>query len=64
VDNITHAFVGAAMAECALPANQSTRARAMFMSVGVLAANAPDRVCGSSRRPGERQADSSAVVSR
>jgi inner membrane protein len=42
VDNITHAFVGAAMAECALPANHSARTRAMFMSVGVIAANAPD----------------------
>jgi inner membrane protein len=42
VDNFTHAFVGAAMAECALPTDALSRTRAVFMCVGVVAANAPD----------------------
>ena len=42
MDNITHAFVGAAMAECALPGAPSPRTRAMFTCVGVVAASAPD----------------------
>jgi inner membrane protein len=42
VDNITHAFVGAAMAECALPQQSSRPTRAVFMCAGVVAANAPD----------------------
>jgi inner membrane protein len=42
VDNVTHSFVGAAIAECALPAGASPRTRAVFMWVGVIAANAPD----------------------
>jgi membrane-bound metal-dependent hydrolase YbcI (DUF457 family) len=42
VDNVTHAFVGAAMAECALPTDALSRTRAVFMCVGVVAANAPD----------------------
>jgi inner membrane protein len=42
VDNVTHAFVGAAMAECAAPAGVSTRTRAAMIGVGVCAANAPD----------------------
>jgi inner membrane protein len=42
VDNVTHSFVGAAMAECALPNGALSRSRAVFMCVGVIAANAPD----------------------
>jgi inner membrane protein len=42
VDNITHAFVGAAMGEYAAPRETSARTRIAFMSVGVIAANAPD----------------------
>jgi inner membrane protein len=42
VDNVTHAFVGAAMAECALPRVPPLRARLVFMCVGIVAANAPD----------------------
>lgn len=42
MDNVTHAFLGAAMAECAVPRNASPAARTVFMSVGVIAANAPD----------------------
>jgi inner membrane protein len=42
VDNITHAFIGAAMAECAVPRSASPRARTVFMCAGVIASNAPD----------------------
>ena len=42
MDNITHAFVGAAMAECAVPRAPSPRTRAVFICAGVIAANAPD----------------------
>jgi inner membrane protein len=42
MDNITHAFVGAAMAECAVPRAASPRTRTALMCVGVVAANAPD----------------------
>ena len=42
MDNITHAFIGAAMAECAVPKRASPRARTVFMCAGVIAANAPD----------------------
>jgi inner membrane protein len=42
VDNVTHAFVGAAMAECALPRDAITRTRVVLMCAGVVAANAPD----------------------
>jgi inner membrane protein len=42
VDNVTHTFVGAAMAECAVPRDALSRTRVVFMSAGVLAANAPD----------------------
>jgi inner membrane protein len=42
VDNITHAFLGAAMAECAVPRNASAGVRTAFMCAGVVAANAPD----------------------
>ena len=42
MDNITHALVGAAMAECAAPRGASARARAAFLVVGVVSANAPD----------------------
>lgn len=42
MDNITHAFVGAAMAECAVPRAPSPRTRAVFICAGVVAANAPD----------------------
>jgi inner membrane protein len=42
VDNVTHTFVGAAMAECAMPRDASSRTRVVFISAGVLAANAPD----------------------
>ena len=42
MDNITHAFVGAAMAECAVPRAPSPRTRAIFICAGVVAANAPD----------------------
>ena len=39
---MTHAFVGAAMAECAVPQGAAARARVAMMSLGVVAANAPD----------------------
>jgi inner membrane protein len=42
VDNVTHAFVGAAMAECAVPNGAAARTRAVLMFAGVVAANAPD----------------------
>jgi inner membrane protein len=42
VDNVTHAFVGAAIAECATPGNALPRVRAAFIGAGVVAANAPD----------------------
>jgi inner membrane protein len=42
VDNVTHAFVGAAMAEVALPRDAAPRLRAAAIGVGVIAANAPD----------------------
>jgi inner membrane protein len=42
VDNITHAFVGAAMAECALPRGASRRTRIACLCTGIVAANAPD----------------------
>jgi inner membrane protein len=42
VDNITHAFVGAAMAQCAVPQGASRRARTVFICASVIASNAPD----------------------
>jgi inner membrane protein len=42
VDNVTHTFVGAAIAECANPQNASPRTRGVFIAAGVIAANAPD----------------------
>jgi len=42
VDNITHAFVGAAIGECAAPRESTARLRTAFLSVGVVAANLPD----------------------
>ena len=42
MDNVTHAFVGAAIAECAVPREASSRTRAAFMCVSVVAANVPD----------------------
>ncbi len=42
MDNVTHAFVGAAIAECAVPRDSSSRTRAAFMCVSVVAANLPD----------------------
>ena len=42
MDNVTHAFVGAAMAECAVPRGALARTRSAFLTAGVVAANAPD----------------------
>ena len=42
MDNVTHAFVGAAMAECAVPAGAPARTRQILVATGVAAANAPD----------------------
>lgn len=42
MDNVTHAFVGAAMAECAVPPGAAARTRAAMTVGGVIAANAPD----------------------
>ena len=42
MDNVTHAFVGAAMAECALPRDATSRTRLAVVCAGVIAANAPD----------------------
>ena len=42
MDNVTHAFVGAAMAECAVPQGASPRTRTLLITAGVIAANAPD----------------------
>ena len=42
MDNVTHAFVGAAMAECAVPPGALARTRTVFIAAGVVAANAPD----------------------
>ena len=42
MDNVTHAFVGAAMAECAVPGDASSRTRTVFLAAGIVAANAPD----------------------
>jgi len=42
MDNVTHAFVGAAMAECAVPQGASSRTRTILITAGVIAANAPD----------------------
>ena len=42
VDNVTHAFVGAAMAECAVPPGAPSRTRTILIAAGVIAANAPD----------------------
>ena len=42
MDNITHAFVGAAMADAALPRDAAPRLRAAAIGVGAIAANAPD----------------------
>jgi len=39
---VTHAFVGAAMAECAVPQGAAARTRVAMISLGVVAANAPD----------------------
>lgn len=42
MDNLTHAFVGAAMGEYALAARPSSRTRSVFAYVGIVAASAPD----------------------
>jgi inner membrane protein len=42
VDNVTHAFVGAAVGECAVRQGAAPRARVAMMAVGMIAANAPD----------------------
>jgi inner membrane protein len=42
MDNVTHAFIGAAMAECAVPRGAVARTRTVFLAAGVVAANAPD----------------------
>jgi inner membrane protein len=42
MDNVTHAFVGAAMAECAVPPGAPSRTRTILIAAGVVAANAPD----------------------
>lgn len=42
MDNVTHALVGAAIAECAVPRGAAARTRLAMMSAGVIAANAPD----------------------
>jgi inner membrane protein len=42
VDNLTHAFVGAAMADCAVPRDTVSRTRVAMMAAGIVAANAPD----------------------
>ena len=42
MDNVTHAFVGAALGECAAPQGAPARTRVLMMSLGVVAANAPD----------------------
>ena len=42
MDNVTHAFIGAAMAECAVPQGASSRTRTILITAGVIAANAPD----------------------
>jgi inner membrane protein len=42
MDNVTHAFVGAAMGECAVRAGAPSRTRTMLIATGVVAANAPD----------------------
>jgi inner membrane protein len=42
MDNVTHAFVGAAMGECAAPQGAPARTRVAMMSLGIVAANAPD----------------------
>jgi inner membrane protein len=42
VDNITHALLGATLAELTLPAGASRAARRTFFAAGVVAANLPD----------------------
>lgn len=42
MDNVTHAFVGAAIGECVAPKGSTARTRALLMGVGMVAANAPD----------------------
>ena len=42
MDNVTHAFIGAAMAECAAGRGAPTRTRTVFIAAGIIAANAPD----------------------
>lgn len=42
MDNVTHALVGAAMAEVALPARPSPQLRRAFLVTGVVAASLPD----------------------
>ena len=42
MDNVTHAFVGAAIGECVAPTGATARTRALLMGVGIVAANAPD----------------------
>src|SRR5262245_43408876 len=42
MDNITHAFVGAAMADALLPAGVPSSTRRVFVVTGVVAASAPD----------------------
>lgn len=42
MDNITHAFAGAAIAECVLPPGVSPAVRRVFLLAGVVAASAPD----------------------
>jgi inner membrane protein len=42
LDNVTHTFIGAAMAECAVPQGAQARTRTVFIAAGVVAANATD----------------------
>lgn len=42
MDNITHAFAGAAIAECALPPGAAPAIRRAFLVAGMVAATAPD----------------------
>jgi inner membrane protein len=42
LDNLTHALVGAAVAELALSANETRRTRRLFLGAAVLASNLPD----------------------
>lgn len=42
MDNVTHSFVGAAIAECVVPRDASPRTRTVLIGTGIVAANAPD----------------------